>query len=94
MKQAIESAYPGWKPSCFMVDCAKNEKIAIHLVFLGILVYWCIFHIRKAWTKKLLEIIKTHDIQVEMNAALADILYGSTVVPDFDDPDSFNSKIC
>ena len=60
VKKMVQHHCPGWMPSCFMTDCADNERAALNLVFPHIPVFLCIYHVRKAWTKKLMEVVKGH----------------------------------
>jgi hypothetical protein len=82
VKKTAQEHCPGWMPSCFMTNCADNERAAIAEVFPGVPIYLCIYHVRKAWTKKLLEVVKTHEKRAAMNAALHDLCFGSTLTND------------
>lgn len=84
IKRIAQEHCPDWMPSCFMTDCADNERAAIAEVFPEVPIYLCIYHVRKAWTKKLLEIVETHETRVQMNAALEDLCWGSTLTFDGD----------
>jgi hypothetical protein len=85
VKRMAQQHLPEWMPSCFMTDCADNERLAIAQVFPNIPIYLCIYHVRKAWTKKLLELVKSsHERRTQMNAALEDLCFGSTLTSDGD----------
>ena len=87
VKETAQQHCPGWMPSCVMTDCADNERNAIAHVFPGVPVYLCIYHVQKAWTKKLLELVGTHEKRAAMNAALHDLCFGSTLTIDEDELD-------
>jgi hypothetical protein len=87
VKETAQQHFPGWMPSCGMTDCADNERNAIAHVFPGVPVYLCIYHVQKAWTKKLLELVEMHERRATMNAALEDLCFGSTLTVDEDELD-------
>jgi hypothetical protein len=33
VKKMAQHYCPGWMPSCFMTDCADNERLALDIVF-------------------------------------------------------------
>lgn len=82
VKKMAQHYIPGWMPSCFMTDCADNERLALDIVFPHIPVFLCIYHVRKAWTKKLIEVVSGHEKRAIMNAALEDLCFGSTLIAD------------
>jgi hypothetical protein len=91
LRRIAQEKCPGWMPSCWMTDCADNERAAIAYVFPEVPIYLCIYHVKKAWTKKLLEVVKTHERRAAMNAALEDLCFGSTLTFDGDELDEERS---
>lgn len=81
---AIHRVCLEFHPSSFMVDCAKNERNAIHEVWPQALVYLCTFHVRKCWVQKLLELVSTHERRWEMNNNLGELMHSTSLSPDWD----------
>ncbi|KAL3687775.1 hypothetical protein R1sor_014084 [Riccia sorocarpa] len=61
-----------WRPSCFLVDDAKEENIALRELFLDVPVNLCLWHVRRAWLKKLYSLVIG---KAEMNRTLGQIMY-------------------
>ena len=89
--QAAQKRCPGWKPSCIMTDCARNERSAIASIFPDIPILLCIYHVRKAWTQKLMECVRDHGTRIAMNKALEDLCYGSNLFIDESVGDSYET---
>ncbi|KAL3688439.1 hypothetical protein R1sor_014748 [Riccia sorocarpa] len=64
-----------WRPSCFLVDDAKEENIALREVFPDMPVNLCLWHVRQAWLKKLHSLVKDPFGKAEMNRTLGQIMY-------------------
>lgn len=46
VKQRAIAVQPNWQPSCFIIDCAEVEVVAIQEVFPNIPIYFCSWHVR------------------------------------------------
>ncbi|KAL3699913.1 hypothetical protein R1sor_017935 [Riccia sorocarpa] len=67
---------PGeWRPSCFLTDDAKEENVALNEVFPGVPVNLCLWHVRRAWIKKLHSLVKDPFAKALMNGELGSIMY-------------------
>ncbi|KAL3681360.1 hypothetical protein R1sor_024316 [Riccia sorocarpa] len=62
-------------PSCFLVDDAKEENYALGEVFPNVPVNLCLWHVRRAWLKKLHSLVKDPFGKAEMNRDLGRIMY-------------------
>ncbi|KAL3680109.1 hypothetical protein R1sor_023065 [Riccia sorocarpa] len=66
-----------WQPSCFLVDDAKEENLALREVFPDVPVNLCLWHVRRAWLKKLHSFVKDPFGKAEMNRSLGRVMYCS-----------------
>ncbi|KAL3688157.1 hypothetical protein R1sor_014466 [Riccia sorocarpa] len=66
-----------WHPSCFLVDDAKEENLALREVFPDVPVNLCMWHVRRAWLKKLHSLVKDLFGKAEINRGLGRIMYNS-----------------
>ncbi|KAL3684615.1 hypothetical protein R1sor_002637 [Riccia sorocarpa] len=64
-----------WQPICFLVDDAKEENIALREVFPEVPVNLCLWHVRRAWLKKLYSHVKDPFAKAEMNREMGHIMY-------------------
>ncbi|KAL3681145.1 hypothetical protein R1sor_024101 [Riccia sorocarpa] len=64
-----------WRPSCFLTDDAKEENLALSEVFPGVPVNLCLWHVRRAWIKKLHSHVKDPFAKAAMNGDLGEIMY-------------------
>ncbi|KAL3676091.1 hypothetical protein R1sor_026039 [Riccia sorocarpa] len=62
-----------WQPNCFLVDDVKEENIALRIPKVS--VNLCMFHIRRAWLKKLHSCVEYPFGKAEMNRSLGRIMY-------------------
>ncbi len=53
----------------------------------------CIYHVRKAWTSKLMEMVHIHETRIDMNLALEDLCYGSSLDGTDEDPYEPSARI-
>ncbi|KAL3702124.1 hypothetical protein R1sor_020146 [Riccia sorocarpa] len=60
-----------WHPNWFLVDDAKEENIALRYVPVNL----CLWHVRRAWLKKLHSLVKDPFQKAEMNRSLGQIIY-------------------
>ncbi|KAL3692055.1 hypothetical protein R1sor_005706 [Riccia sorocarpa] len=65
-----------WRPSCFLTDDAKEENLALSDVFPNVPVNLCLWHVRRAWLKKLHAVVKDPFAKAAMNQELGRIMYG------------------
>ncbi|KAL3699992.1 hypothetical protein R1sor_018014 [Riccia sorocarpa] len=66
-----------WRLSCFLVDDAKEENLALREVFPDVPVNLCLWHVSRAWLKKLHSLVKDPFGKAEMNRGLGRIMYSS-----------------
>ncbi|KAL3679035.1 hypothetical protein R1sor_021991 [Riccia sorocarpa] len=64
-----------WRPSCFLTDDAEEENVALNEVFPGVPVNLCLWHVRRAWIKKLHSLVKDPFAKALMNGELGSIMY-------------------
>ncbi|KAL3691667.1 hypothetical protein R1sor_005318 [Riccia sorocarpa] len=88
MKQKVKNYRLGtlhlaeeWRPSCFLTDDAKEENVALNEVFPDVPVNLCLWHVRRAWIKKLHSVVKDPFDKAAINGELGCIMYASTEDP-------------
>lgn len=64
-----------WTPSCFIVDCASEERNAIGWVFPHSHYQLCIWHVRKAWSKYLISKVTCPFAKAQINRDLDAMMY-------------------
>ncbi|CAM6086863.1 unnamed protein product [Calypogeia fissa] len=64
-----------WTPSCWIVDCADEEQIAISAVFPDVPITFCTYHVRRVWTKNIDIKVFCPFAKALINRELAKILY-------------------
>ncbi|KAL3693791.1 hypothetical protein R1sor_007442 [Riccia sorocarpa] len=64
-----------WRPSCFLTDDAKEENVPLNEVFPEVPINLCLWHVRRAWIKKLHSVVKDPFAKALMNGELGNIMY-------------------
>ncbi|CAM6117684.1 unnamed protein product [Calypogeia fissa] len=78
VKDTACSMKPDWKPSYFIIDCAKAEVKALTAIFPDVPIYFCSWHVRRAWKENLVKKVPNREKFVEMNDDLGDLMYASS----------------
>lgn len=75
LKRAVELQHPGWRPSCFIVDDCDAQTNALKAVFgQDVPVNLCTWHVKRAWLKHLLQLVKDAVERWDMLKELSQIM--------------------
>ena len=70
-----------WMPNAFITDCAQAEIGGLQVVWPGVKVFLCLWHVRRAWLKHAVAKIQDHAIRAGVLKGLGRIMYDTKCPP-------------